>query len=182
MRARVLIVALVAVPVLVAAVLVVVLLSRMDAGGQAAEPEPEGLPSVTLERFDAPGSVDLATLEGPLVLNLWQSTCAPCRIEMPVLEEFSTRYAGRVDVVGVDYQETSASAARDLVAETGVTYDLLSDPDGTLNGAGPFPALRALPFLALVDADGEVVHMEYVALDSLAELEALVEEHLGVSG
>jgi len=38
-----------------------------------------------------------------------------------------------------------------------------------------------LPFLALVDADGVVVHREYVALTSQAQLEDLVAEHLGVS-
>lgn len=146
--------------------------------GPAALPAP--LPEITLAGFDGAPDVELAELEGPAVINLWASWCTPCRDEMPVLEEFSQKYAEEVAVLGVDFQDPQYGAAKELVAETGVTYPLVRDVDGELDRLDPFPHVRGLPFMAFVDADGQVVGQEFVIVDDLAELEALVDEHLGL--
>jgi hypothetical protein len=41
--------------------------------------------------------------------------------------------------------------------------------------------LRGLPFLALVDADGRVVHQEFTIVESRDQLVGLVNRHLGTS-
>jgi thiol-disulfide isomerase/thioredoxin len=161
--------------------LVALLAAVALAGCTTPTHETRTLPRVTLASFDGRGSTDLASLKGPLVVNLWASWCGPCRREMPLLQAFSRKYAGRVRVLGVDYQDPQTGAARRLVERSGVTYDLLSDPGGALDGRAPFPALRGLPFLALVDRSGRVVHSEFVALRSLDQLERLVRRHLGVA-
>jgi hypothetical protein len=45
------------------------------------------------------------------------------------------------------------------------------------------PAIRNkfLPSLILVDAEGRIAFQEYVEITSLAQLEGLVEKHLGVT-
>ena len=108
------------------------------------------------------------------MVNLWASWCAPCKRELPQYQAFAEKYAGRVDVLGVDFQETRPAAARKLARDTGVDYPLLADPDGKLRAVG-------LPKLILVDEDGTVAHEEYVEIESLAQLERLVEKHLGVA-
>lgn len=151
--------------------------------GAVAEPEtslPAPLPTVQLEAFDGGEPVQLADQRGPLVVNLWASWCGPCRTELPILQEFSREYADRVDVLGIDFQDPQTEKAKEMIAEAGVTYPLLSDPDGALDRLAPFPHLRGLPFWAFVDAEGQVVAWEFIAVDDLAELEALVAEHLGV--
>jgi thiol-disulfide isomerase/thioredoxin len=149
------------------------------APGDAA-PVDGGLPAVTLPCLGGGPDVDLSRLRGPMVVNLWQSTCAPCRHEMPILQDFHERFGDRVAVLGVDYQDVQAVAAMELVRETGVTYPLLADPQSALDGAEPFPSLRGMPFLALVDEEGRVVHREFVALQSRQQLLDLVDEHLGI--
>jgi len=138
------------------------------------------LPAVEVTEFSGDGTVDLASLEGPMVINLWASYCKPCREEMPVLEEFHEAHGDAVAVVGIDYQDPQRENAEELVRETGVTYRLLADPLGELNSADPFPNLMGLPFLALVDENGNVTHMEYGEIESVGELEGLIEEHLGL--
>jgi len=140
-----------------------------------------GLPAVTLPCFGGGPDVDLGSLRGPMVVNLWASTCGPCRKEMPILEAFHEQYADRVQVIGIDYQDVQTGAAMDLVRQTGVTYPLLADPQSELSGAAPFPVLRGLPFLALVDADGRVVHQEFTIIESRDQLVGLVNRHLGTS-
>jgi thiol-disulfide isomerase/thioredoxin len=99
---------------------------------------------------------------------------------MPILQRFHERYGDRVAVLGIDYQDVQAVAAMELVQQTGVTYPLLADPQSRLDGADPFPRLQGMPFLALVDADGRVVHRAFVAVDSDRQLLDLVDRHLGI--
>lgn len=160
-------------------------------GCSAPAPAPEDvdtLPEVTLETFDAPGrqvgegrdEVYLPDVRGPAVVNLWASWCGPCREELPVVQEFARAHGDEVRVIGIDYLDPQADQAASLAASSGLTYELLQDPDGELDASPPFPALQGLPFWAFVDADGRVVHREFVVVESEQELVDLTEEHLGV--
>lgn len=146
--------------------------------GSTALPAP--LPEITLEGLAGNPAVDLADVRGPAVVNVWASWCGPCRDEMPILEEFSQKYAGEVDVLGIDYQDPNTDAVEEFLAETEVTYPLVSDVDGDISARGPFPYMQGLPFMAFVDADGQVVGSQFVVVEDLAELEALTTEFLGV--
>lgn len=146
--------------------------------GEAVE---GGLPDVTLACLGGGPDVALGSLRGPMVVSLWASWCAPCRKEMPQLQAFHERYGDRVPVLGVDYQDVRPDAAMALVRATGATYPLLADPQSELDRAAPFPALRGLPFLVLVDADGRVVHQEFTIITSEQQLVDLVDEHLGMA-
>jgi thiol-disulfide isomerase/thioredoxin len=143
------------------------------------DPVDGGLPDVTLPGLGGGPDVDLSRLEGPVVVNLWASWCAPCRKELPFYQAFAEKHGDRVPVLGVDYQDTQPAAALELAADTGVTYPLLADPQGDLDGATPFPRLAGLPFLALVDEHGRVVHRQYVEIESEQQLTDLVEKYLG---
>jgi len=144
-----------------------------------AEPVEGGLPAVTLPCFGGGPDVDLGSLRGPLVVNLWASWCGPCRQEMPVLQRFHERYGDRVPILGIDYEDPQVGAAMDLVRETGVTYPLLADPQSALQGATPFPGRMGLPMFAFVDDDGRATVVAG-GVDSMRELTDLVEQQLGV--
>ena len=132
----------------------------------------DALPDVTLAAFGQGEPLDLAEIKGPAVLNVWASWCGPCREELPQYQAFAQKYAGKVRVLGVDFQDTRADAARALVRRTGVTYPLFADPEGRMRA-------RALPELILVGADGKVAYRQFVQIESLSQLEQLVEKHLG---
>src|ERR1035441_7728483 len=89
-------------------------------------------PYTTLFRSLNGKKVSLSDFKGhPLVLNFWGTYCAPCKVEMPWLEEFSKKYASDgFEVVGVTYDSEvgKATIGKDT-QKLGVTYPiLLSDP------------------------------------------------------
>ena len=158
----------------------VLLATGCSAGSDDSVPD-DRLPDVTLAGFDGDPPVDLGELTGPAVISVWASWCGPCREEMPVLQEFHAAYGDRVELLGIDFQDLQTGKARALVEQTGVTYPLVVDEGGDISGRGAFPPLRGLPFIAFVDEDGTVTHVEAAVVDSTDQLVSLVEKHLGES-
>lgn len=138
------------------------------------------LPELTLPCLGGGRSVDLSTLTGPMVVNLWYAGCAPCKEEMPALAEFHDTHGDRVPVLGIDYQDVYPGVALKWVRRAGATYPQLADPGGELNGRAPFPIMRGAPYLGFVDERGDIVHHKFGGIDSSEELVELVREHLGV--
>ena len=107
-----------------------------------------------------------------MVINLWAQTCFPCRREMPNLEAFARKFAGRVAVLGVDYTDTP-DLALEFAKSVGATYPMVADY---------VPVIRTavLPTTILIDAHGKITYQQAVAFESEAQLEQLVAQHLGV--
>lgn len=131
----------------------------------AADP----LPDQALFALPGPGVVHTADYHGrPLVLNFWATWCAPCRREMPAFQQVWRELGGDVAFLGVNLEDDQGDAL-DLVAETGVTYDLAADPAGLLwreiGGIG-------MPTTLFVDADGLIVrrHTGQLSAEALREL------------
>ena len=137
-----------------------------------------GLPVLTLPCFGGGPDVDLSTLRGPLVLNVWASWCGPCRQEMPVLQDFFEQHGDTVPVLGVDFQDPNTGLAMQQLVERGVTYPSLADAGGELQ-TEPL-RVTALPLTALIAEDGTVATVQPRELETVAELEELVSQYLGV--
>jgi cytochrome c biogenesis protein CcmG, thiol:disulfide interchange protein DsbE len=101
-------------------------------GAALARGQAPPLPGVVLPAFDG-RRVSLADLRGrPVVINFWASWCVPCAEEAPILEGlWNTFRAKELVVVGVDTQDLEPPARR-FLAEHGITYLNLRDPDGSL--------------------------------------------------
>lgn len=102
----------------------------------------------------------------PLVVNVWFSTCQPCRREMPVLQRAFESYGDRVDFIGVNPQDTRGRML-EFADDVGVTYRLFRDPNGSFTVAN---GIATFPTTFFVAADGRVT--EQIAGElSEAELE-----------
>ena len=75
-------------------------------------------------------NVQLSSLRGKkaVVVNFWATWCPPCRDEMPAFEDMFVNNKDKLDILGVNLQE-SERAISNFLLEIPVTYPLLLDPD-----------------------------------------------------
>lgn len=152
-----------------------------DCDPGSGAPVDGGLPELTLPCLAGGPDVELSSLRGPMVINLWQAFCEPCREEMPALEAFHQQHSDRVAVVGIDFNDVNPAGAMALAEETAITYPSVADPGGELMGEEAFAiARRGLPAFVFVDADGTVVGQHSGGVDSVREVEQLVDTYLGI--
>ncbi len=131
------------------------------------------LPQVDLTTITGE-KISTRTLTGtPMIINIWYSTCEPCRRELPVLASAAAQYLDQVRFVGVNIKD-SASVAKEFAAQYGVEFELLLDTNG------PFISelgIATAPVTLAVDAQGVIV--DQVAGEmSASELDKLVKELL----
>ena len=132
-------------------------------------------PSFTLADLDGK-KVSLSDFKGhPLLVNFWGTYCAPCKLEMPWIEEFSHKYAADgFKVVGVTYDsEVGVPIITKDAHKLGVTYPiLLSDPK---TEKAYLSDSEVLPMSFYVDKSGKVIEVT-AGLGSKNQLEAMVKE------
>jgi thiol-disulfide isomerase/thioredoxin len=134
---------------------------------------------LTLPCFVGGQPVRLADLGTPAVINLWASWCGPCRGELPQMQRYADRAAGRVQVVGVITSDPDRGGAQSLVDDLGLRFPMLYDERAKLQ-ARMGPPL-AMPTTLLVDAHGRVAYRYSARPLDEAALADLVRHHLGVA-
>lgn len=117
--------------------------------------------------------INIDSLRGPMILNIWGSWCAPCQAEIPYIRHFYDKYNDQVQVVGLDVEEPNKEAARPFIESHGVVWPSLFDPDGRtrkLIGMG-------VPITWFIDENGKVIHKKIGAFKDYQELEGLAKKY-----
>ena len=130
------------------------------------------LPDATVQNL-AGDAITIASLIGqPMVINIWGSTCGPCKKELPGFAAVHLQYGDVVRFVGIDYLPAS-DREEAFARDRGVQYELLYDGDGEfVNNVG----VAAFPVTLFVDSNGRIVR-QTGQLDE-AELIAFIESDL----
>ena len=125
----------------------------------------DALPDVEIEPLTGGAPISLGEVDGPAVVNLWATWCAPCRREIPAFEAVHLARGDTVQFVGINVGETSQQAA-EFIAEVGATYDQYLDPKGFVS-----TGLEAttMPVTVVIDDAGRIVvrHLGEMRQDEL---------------
>jgi cytochrome c biogenesis protein CcmG, thiol:disulfide interchange protein DsbE len=139
---------------LVAIFVVAAVAVSLATSGGGSKPAPAA-PAFTLDSLTSPGQhITLSQYQGkPLIVNFWASWCEPCQQETPLLASWYARQHGHVIVVGLDENDTAASALRFAKAK-GVSYPIGVDPQ--LAAANAY-GVTGLPQTFFLNAQHRVV-------------------------
>lgn len=170
-------IALVGVTVIGVAALLVITGGGDDDASPAARDADPGANLLDIELSDldgAPVRLEALVAGKPSVVNFFASWCGPCVREMPDFEAVHSRRGDDVQFVGINLQDSPA-AARELIEQTGVTYDVAQDDRGEL-----FRAMGAvsMPTTVFLDAAGAIVDIHGGEL-SRRDLDARIDRLLG---
>ena len=154
--------------------LLALLIWKVAQGSQNEAKIGKPAPDFTLGRLDRPGSLQLSSLRGKVVvLNFWASWCQPCKLEAPDLAASAKKWSGRVVVLGVDVNDPSGDA-RGFMRKYGITYPVVHD---NKNVTSPKYGLTGLPETFFLDRRGRIVSHVISGIKA-ADLQRGVEEAL----
>ncbi|NCP14906.1 MAG: TlpA family protein disulfide reductase [Sphingomonadales bacterium] len=101
-------------------------------------------------------TLDLATQDGPVLINLWATWCAPCVKEMPQLDALAGELEGEVRVLTISQDVRGADVVTPFFAKNSFTrLEPWLDPDADLSAQ--FTPEGVLPLTILFDAAGKEV-------------------------
>lgn len=132
--------------------------------------------------MDTSRTISLQDFAGRVVvINVWGQWCAPCRAEMPQLQQVydATRDEG-VAFLGIDVRDNDIDAPRDFVTDRKITFPSIYDPAmrTMIAFGGRYPA-TVIPSTIVVDREHRVAAVflrELLAEDLLPLVRRLAAE------
>ena len=114
-----------------------------------------GGPPPSLELKDLDGRLHrLSDYRGRVVLiNFWATWCAPCRDEMPSIQELKRKLSGRPFVVLAVNLDEPESRIRNFLTQVKVDFTVLLDPERQVAKAWQ---ARVLPASFVIGPDGRI--------------------------
>ncbi len=132
----------------------------------------QALPSEPFETLDN-ASMRLDNGELPRVLNLWATWCAPCRAELPMIDEVADLVKADIEIIGVNTGDRS-NDAQELVDELGLSFTQVLDPDALVQAA---LKVTGMPATVFVDQFGGVIYVHSGEVDRDELLDLLATHH-----
>lgn len=127
---------------------------------------PEKLPDFTLGDLQGEPRSILSWPGKSMIVNFWATWCAPCRREIPLLNELQRQHGGEgFQIVGVaiDFRDDVVKYAKEIKIEYPV---LIGEQDGVeaANKVGPGTG-GALPFTVFTDNQARIVLLHLGEID-----------------
>lgn len=145
--------------------LIVLLLITSCSSNSTSERE---WPGVAVQNIDGI-TIDSSTVfkGNTTVISLWSTTCVPCRVELPQLQEFAAAHP-EIDVIAVNLGDVPTSV-QTYVDEIGLTMPVIIDFEGRVSTA---LGITSVPSTLVLSVTGNVLntHFGEITADELATL------------
>lgn len=145
--------------------LIVLLLIASCSSNSTSERE---WPGVAVQNIDGI-TIDSSTVfkGNTTVISLWSTTCVPCRVELPQLQEFAAAHP-EIDVIAVNLGDVPTSV-QTYVDEIGLTMPVIIDFEGRVSTA---LGITSVPSTLVLSVTGNVLntHFGEITADELASL------------
>ncbi len=93
--------------------------------------------------------------EKPVVLDFWGTTCGPCLLELPKLQQLYAGHSGEVEIIAITSESrNNAGRVADVANEKNLTFPVMHDPSRAISRLYPS---QYIPYLVFIDKDGIVI-------------------------
>ena len=100
-------------------------------------------------------TINLVSPSKTVIINYWATWCAPCRDEIPELNELAHELSDSVQVIGVNFDQVMGEVLSQQVQSLGIEFDnLLQDPRDIWN----LEPITVLPETLIINTKGELIH------------------------
>ncbi len=122
--------------------------------------------------------VRLSDFRGKAVLlDFWETTCGPCKVEIPWLVELQNQYRAQgLEIVGVALDDSGPANIQKFAKEMGMNYTILQGRDAVGDAYG----VIGWPTTYFIDRSGKIVDADE-GLVSRAEIENNIKKALSIS-
>ncbi len=124
------------------------------------------MPEFTLKELAGQDLASSAFKGKPLLVSFWATWCAPCREQMPRIEEAHRAFADKGLVVLAINQGETAETAKKYIEEHKYTFRVLLDSTKTVTDKF---SVSGIPALFIIDRDG-TVRAQYTGFNSALDL------------
>lgn len=111
-----------------------------------------------------------------LLLNFWYTTCGPCMMEFPALNNAYSEYKESVEVLAISTMDDKSSVLG-FQSSTGYTFPLV-DVNNDANLTSLF-AVAATPFTVIIDRYGVVAYMHVGSMTNKADFTSRFDLFIG---
>jgi cytochrome c-type biogenesis protein len=139
-------------------------------------PAPVGLaigeraPQFSITTIDGQ-SIQLQDLQGKSVLiNFWGTWCAPCRVEMPDLQQVFEQYNGELAIIALAAEPDTEALVRAFQQEMGITFPLAVDRSNRIN---QIYSIVSQPSTFILDGAGVIRYRHFGVISQQQIVDAL---------
>jgi len=100
-------------------------------------------------------SIDLRSPAKLLVINYWATWCAPCRHEIPELNQLNKQFGDQLIVLGVNYDSPNSDQLQVEISQLGIEFANFYQDPRQLWGLEP---VTVLPETLIISPNGQLLH------------------------
>ncbi len=136
---------------------------------------PEPASPFAMKTLDGTETIALSDLKGQtVIINFWAAWCAPCRNEMPLLNQASEEFDEDVTLIGINTQD-DPDDARAFIEELGVPYPVLDETTSELGPVGVEYGVHGIPESFLISKDGDLIALFRGEFKSVSDIHEFVD-------
>ena len=104
-----------------------------------------------------------------LVVNFWASWCTPCLKEIPHLVKFYNKYQHKVEILGLNYEQTDENIINDFIDKFMINYPIVAFKGTNVAEFNTFGKVTVMPTTFIYNPDGKLIktHKGIINADDL---------------